>query len=58
MGSVGKGRNENRWDVSGAGHSAQSVVYLIFPRKYIKKSAADRQSDYISVRGDTAVLIL
>jgi hypothetical protein len=32
MGSVGKGRTENRWDVSGAGQSAPSVVYLIFPR--------------------------
>ena len=44
--------SENRWDVSGAGQSAPPEVYLIFP-KYIKKSAADRQSDR-SVPGDTA----
>jgi len=32
MGSGGKGRIENRWDVSGAGQSAPQEVYLIFPR--------------------------
>ena len=32
MGSGGKGRTENRWDVSGAGQSAPREVYLIFPR--------------------------
>jgi len=32
MGSGGKGRTENRWGVSGAGRSAPSAVYLIFPR--------------------------
>jgi len=32
MGSCGKGRTENRWDVSGAGQSAPPAVYLIFPR--------------------------
>ena len=32
MGSGGKGRTENRWDVSGAGQSSPSEVYLIFPR--------------------------
>ena len=32
MGSGGKGRTENRWDVSDAGHSAPPEVYLIFPR--------------------------
>ena len=32
MGSGGKGRTENRWDVSGAGQSAPRKVYLIFPR--------------------------
>ena len=31
MGSGGKGRTENRWDVSG-GQSASSEVYLIYPR--------------------------
>jgi hypothetical protein len=31
MGSGGKGRTENRWDVSG-GQSAPSEAYLIFPR--------------------------
>jgi len=54
MGSSGKGRTENRWDVSGAGQPAPSEVYLIFPGKYIKKSAADRQSDDRPVCGDTA----
>ena len=40
MGSGGKGSTENRWAVSRAGQSAPSEVrvYLIFPRKYIKKS--------------------
>jgi hypothetical protein len=32
MGSGGKGRTENRWDVSVAGQSAPPEVYLIFPR--------------------------
>jgi len=32
MGSGGKGRTENRGDVSGTGQSAQLEVYLIFPR--------------------------
>jgi len=32
MGSGGKGRTENRWDVSGAGQSAPLEVYLIFPK--------------------------
>jgi hypothetical protein len=32
MGSSGKGRTENRWDVLGAGQSAPPEVYLIFPR--------------------------
>jgi hypothetical protein len=32
MGSGGKDRTENRWDVSGAGQSALPEVYLIFPR--------------------------
>ena len=32
MGSGGKGRTENRWDVLGAGQSASLEVYLIFPR--------------------------
>jgi len=32
MGSSGKGRTENRWDVPGAGQSAAPEVYLIFPR--------------------------
>ena len=33
MGSGGKGRTENRWDVSRTGQSAPSEVrvYLIFP---------------------------
>jgi len=31
-GSGGKGRTENRWDVSGAGKSASPKVYLVFPR--------------------------
>ena len=31
MKSGGKGRTENRWDVSGAGNSAPSEVYVIFP---------------------------
>lgn len=31
MGSGGKGRTENRWDVSG-GQSAPSEVYFIYPR--------------------------
>jgi len=44
MGSGGKGRTENRWDVSGAGQSAPSEV-LYLNGKYIKKSAADRRSD-------------
>jgi len=45
MGSGGKGRTENRWDVSGAEQTAPSEVYPIFPR-YVHKeqSAADRQS--------------
>jgi len=32
MGSGGKVRTENRWDVSGAGQSAPPEVYLILPR--------------------------
>ena len=32
MGSGGKGRTENRWDVSGAGQSAPQEVYFTFPR--------------------------
>ena len=52
MGSGGKGKTENGWDVSGAGQSATPEVYL--HGKYIKKSAADRQSDDRSVPGDTA----
>jgi len=32
MGSGGKGRTENRGDVSHAGQSAELEVYLIFPR--------------------------
>jgi len=44
----GKGRTENRWDVSGAGHRK----YLTFPGKYIKESQPDRQGD-IFVPGDT-----
>jgi len=32
MGSSGKVRTENRWDVSGAGQSAPPKVYSIFPR--------------------------
>ena len=32
MGSGGKGRTGNRWDVSDAGQSAAPEVYLIFPR--------------------------
>jgi len=32
MGGGGRGRTENRWDVSGAGQSALPEVYLIFPR--------------------------
>ena len=43
MGSGGKGKTENRWDVSGAGQSATHG-----------KSPADRQSDDRSVPGDTA----
>jgi hypothetical protein len=55
MGSGGKGRTENRWDVSGEGQSAPPAVYLIyFHGNYIKKSAAERQSDDRSVPGDTA----
>jgi hypothetical protein len=38
MGSGGKGRTENRWDVSGAGQSAPPEVYLYFHGKYTKKS--------------------
>jgi hypothetical protein len=49
--SGGKGRTENRRDVS-SGQSAPPDVY--FHGKYIKKSAADRQSDDTSVPGDTA----
>jgi hypothetical protein len=30
MGSGGKGRTENRWDLSGAGQSAPLEVYVIF----------------------------
>ena len=32
MGSGGKGRTENRWDVSDAGQSAPQEVNLILPR--------------------------
>ena len=32
MGRGGKGRTENRWDVSGAGQSAPPEVYVIFSR--------------------------
>jgi hypothetical protein len=32
MGSGGKARIENRWDVSGVGQSAPPEMYLIFPR--------------------------
>jgi len=32
MGSGGKGRTGNRWDVSGAGQSAPPEVHLTFPR--------------------------
>ena len=53
MASGGKGRTENRSRVSGEVQSARAEVY-IFPRKYIKKSGADRQSDNRFVPGDTA----
>jgi len=53
MESSGKGRTENRWDVSGAGHSAPSEVYLIFPR--LSTSRSQRLTvRATSVRGDTA----
>jgi len=45
MGSGGKGRTENGWDVSGAGQSASPKVYLIFPRYVHQESASDRRSD-------------
>jgi hypothetical protein len=46
MGSGGKGRNENRWDVSGAGQSAPpevriSYISMVRPSR---ESAADRRS--------------
>ena len=54
MGSGGKGRTENRWDVSGAGQPAPTEVYLKFQSTYIKKSATGCQSDNRSILGDTA----
>ena len=47
IGSGGKGRTENRWDVSGARQSAPPEVHQ-------EESAADRQSDDIPAPGDTA----
>ena len=55
MGSGGKGRTENRWDVSD-GQSSPLKYILYFHDKYIQKSAADRQSDDGSVPGDCRVL--
>ena len=54
MGSGGKDRTENRWDVSVQDSLHHRKAILYFHGKYIKKSAADRQSDDRSVRGDTA----
>ena len=52
MGSGGKGKTENRRDVSG-GRTVCNTGSIYFHGKYIKKSAADRQSDDRSVPGDT-----
>ena len=49
--SGGKGRTENRCDVSGAGQSAPPEAY--FQGKYIE-SAADRRGNDRFVPGDTA----
>jgi hypothetical protein len=46
MGSGGKGRNENRWNVSGAGQSTLPDISMVSTSR---KSAADRQSDDRSV---------
>ncbi len=48
MGSGGKGRTENRRDVSGAGHLHH------WKEVHQEESAADHQSDDRPVRGDTA----
>jgi len=48
LGSGGKGRTENRWDISG-GQSAPSEVSHIFTA-----STSRSQSDERSVPGDTA----
>jgi len=52
MGSGGKGKTENRWDVSDAGQSAPPEVHLIFPRKYTKKSQR------LTVRATTDLLLV
>jgi len=54
MGSGGKGRTENRWDVSGAGQSASPEVYLIFPRYVHQESQRLTVGATADVPGDTA----
>jgi len=58
MGSGGKGRNENRWDVSGAGQSAPPEVRVyLFPRCTSRESAADgATADLFLVTLQSAVL--
>ena len=53
MGSDGKGRTENRGDVSDAGQSAPPEVYISTVNTS-RESAADRQSDDRFAPGDTA----
>ena len=47
MGSGGKGKTENRWDVSGAGQSATPEVYI--------STVSTSRSQQLTVRATTSV---
>jgi len=47
MGSGGKGKTENRWDVSGAGQSATPEVYI--------STVSTPRSQQLTVRATTSV---
>ena len=50
MGSGGKGRTENRWDVSGAGQSAPPAVYI--------STVSTSRSQRLVVRATTDLLLV
>jgi hypothetical protein len=56
MGSAGKGRTENGWDVSGAGQSASPKVYLIFPRYVRQRLTVGAVTDLFLMTLQSAVL--